>query len=105
MGLDTVQLIFAIEEEFGVRIPNQAAAKLGTVGSISAYVRARIESERGRSLSETDRAAIWERVRRVVVEEFLVAPDAVTADAHVVDRSRPGGSWPVWPRAFRAAPD
>ena len=37
MPLDTVELIMAIEKEFGINIPNHDAAKLETVGKISTY--------------------------------------------------------------------
>jgi acyl carrier protein len=83
MGLDTVELIMAIEEEFGMKIPNHDAAKLDTVGQISAYIQSRLEHQRGRPLDEIESAAHWERIKKIVVEQLGVAPERVTREAHL----------------------
>lgn len=42
-SLDTVELIMAFEEEFGVEIPDEAAEKIRTVGDAIAYLKERIK--------------------------------------------------------------
>ena len=37
-SLDTVELVMALEEEFGAEIPDEAAEKLTTVGEAVAYI-------------------------------------------------------------------
>jgi acyl carrier protein len=37
-SLDTVELVMALEEEFGAEIPDEAAEKLQTVGDAISYV-------------------------------------------------------------------
>ena len=37
-SLDTVELVMAFEEEFGVEIPDDAAEKIGTVGDAIKYI-------------------------------------------------------------------
>ena len=37
-SLDTVELVMAFEEEFGVEIPDDAAEKISTVGDAIAYI-------------------------------------------------------------------
>ena len=37
-SLDTVELIMAFEEEFGLEIPDEAAEKLTTVGKVIDYI-------------------------------------------------------------------
>jgi acyl carrier protein len=37
-SLDTVELVMALEEEFGVEIPDEEAEKLQTVGDVLKYV-------------------------------------------------------------------
>jgi acyl carrier protein len=84
MSLDTVELIMAVEKEFGMDIPNDDAAKLETVGQISTYIQSRLESNRAQPLSEIEAAAHWERVKTIVVEQLGVEPKQVTREAHLV---------------------
>lgn len=37
-SLDTVELVMALEEEFGIEIPDEQAEKLQTVGDVIKYV-------------------------------------------------------------------
>ena len=37
-SLDTVELVMALEEEFGVEIPDEEAEKLVTVGDVLKYI-------------------------------------------------------------------
>lgn len=37
-SLDTVELIMALEEKFGVEIPNEEAENLTTVGKVAKYI-------------------------------------------------------------------
>jgi acyl carrier protein len=37
-SLDTVELVMALEEEFGVEIPDEDAEKMTTVGSALSYI-------------------------------------------------------------------
>jgi acyl carrier protein len=71
VGLDTVELIMAIEEEFDIEIPDEDAEKLDTVGSIHAYVCAKLE-ERGPNPDATARpcttAHVFYRVRAALSE-------------------------------------
>ena len=38
-SLDTVELVMALEEEFGIEIPDEDAEKLRTVGDVSKYLQ------------------------------------------------------------------
>ena len=37
-SLDTVELVMALEEEFGIEIPDEDAEKMGTVGEAIKYI-------------------------------------------------------------------
>lgn len=41
-SLDTVELIMALEEEFGLEIPDEDAEKITTVGQTVAYIEGKI---------------------------------------------------------------
>lgn len=38
-SLDTVELVMALEEEFGIEIPDEEAEKIGTVQDAIAYIQ------------------------------------------------------------------
>jgi acyl carrier protein len=80
MGLDTVELVMAIEDEFGIEIPNEDAAKLGVIGDLFDFV-VRALRQRGES---PDEVQTWERFRAVVVRQLGVRPDEVVRSAHIV---------------------
>ena len=40
-SLDTVELVMAFEEEFGVEVPDEDAEKLQTVGDVVKYIEER----------------------------------------------------------------
>lgn len=42
-SLDVVELIMAVEEEFGIEIPDEDAENLTTVGQIQAYVAEKVQ--------------------------------------------------------------
>jgi len=41
-SLDTVELVMAFEEEFGLEIPDEDAEKIATVGDAIAYIEAKL---------------------------------------------------------------
>jgi acyl carrier protein len=80
MGLDTVELVMAIEEEFEIRIEDADAAKLAVMGDIHAYVVQALE--KGGVTPDADQ--IWKRLTAVVVKQLGVKPEQVTRSAHIV---------------------
>ncbi len=42
-SLDTVELVMAFEEEFGIEIPDEDAEKITTVGSAIEYLKDKVE--------------------------------------------------------------
>ncbi len=43
-SLDTVELVMALEEEFGIEIPDEAAEKIATVGDAVDYLKQHVEA-------------------------------------------------------------
>ena len=80
MGLDTVELVMAIEEEFSIEIPNEDAERLGVLGDLQEYI-VRALQQRGETPAESQ---VWQRLSAVVVTQLGVRPEEVTRSAHVV---------------------
>lgn len=46
-SLDTVELVMALEEEFGIEIPDEDAEKMTTVGDAIKYIKEKAGSKEG----------------------------------------------------------
>ena len=44
-SLDTVELVMALEEEFGIEIPDEDAEKMATVGDAAKYIDEKIAAK------------------------------------------------------------
>jgi acyl carrier protein len=44
-SLDTVELVMALEEDFGIEIPDEDAEKAKTVGDVISYIAGKIKDE------------------------------------------------------------
>jgi acyl carrier protein len=56
MGLDTVELVMAVEEYFDIEIPDEVASTLDTVGLLHRFVVAELQRKR---LLPVDQAAVF----------------------------------------------
>lgn len=82
MGLDSVYLVMAIEEEFGISIPHQDAEKIVTVGDLYDWLRERI------SISDpvacfTQRA--FYKLRRALVQNYGIERSRIAPDVRLTD--------------------
>jgi acyl carrier protein len=84
MGLDAVELVIAVEEEFGLQIPDSAAEKMQRVEDLFRFVVNTLR-QRGDTL---DDAIIWTRLTDVIVEQLGVKPEAVVPNAHFIEDFR-----------------
>jgi acyl carrier protein len=76
MGLDTVELVMAFEEEFGVEIPNEVSAGMITVRDVQVFILAEY-SKRG---VEADPATTFERIRWITSQFANVEPASISLD-------------------------
>jgi acyl carrier protein len=81
MGLDTVELVMAVQEGFGITIPDTAATKMITVGDMHAFVTAELERV-GRPAA--DSALIFDRLTLTIVRQLGVEPSEVIPGARFV---------------------
>jgi acyl carrier protein len=81
MGLDTVELVMAVEEEFDLEIPDATAEKIFTVGDLHTFVVAELQ-RRGRT--DIDSARVYEQLRELVCSQLGVKPELVVPGARFV---------------------
>ena len=98
MGLDVVELVMRVEEEFGLVIEDEAAEQLQTVGQLHAFVLSRLERlEVSRCLS----SATFYQLRRGLVD-LEVAPRRSIAPATPTASLLPTANrqqlWASWSR-------
>ena len=74
MGLDTVELVIAFEEEFGVAIDNEDAEKMETPGDVTDYVVSRVRtSSDDPCLSQVG----FYRIRSLLMDEFSAQRETI----------------------------
>jgi acyl carrier protein len=81
MGLDSVELVMAFEENFGIEISDAEAESLTTPGQVRDLVLARYAA-RG---IPADPDSIFDKIRTTVVEHLNVRLDQVTPEAHFIE--------------------
>ena len=81
MGLDTVELVMAFEEEFEIEIPDASAEEIVTVGDVVDFVAAEF-LRRG---EKADSVAIYHRVKGITVRHLSVDPDKITRSSRFVE--------------------
>jgi acyl carrier protein len=88
MGLDTVELVMSIEQEFGIEIADRDAEKLHLVGMMHDYVFAKLCARDGRE--NVIEAAVWSKLVDVIVEQIGVDPTEVRREASFIEDLRMG---------------
>lgn len=98
MGLDAVELVLAVEDRFGIEIPDRMAETLVTVGALHGYVLTELESA-GRSL---EAEVVFDSIRAIIVRQIGIAEKKVlmrrallkiSASAKVQISVPPGAPW------------
>ncbi len=84
MGLDSVELVIAVEKEFNIEIPDQVAADLDTVQKLFDYVMEQLNQQ----YPEVDETLVLQDLTRLIVDQLGVKPEQVTLDAHFVNDLR-----------------
>jgi hypothetical protein len=71
MGLDSVELVMAIEREFDLEIPDANARTMYTVGDMYDFVhRSLARRARETGAPPPDEARLWDQVLDIIVEEI-----------------------------------
>lgn len=81
-GLDTVEMVMAIEEEFGVEIPDEDAEQITTVGEMYDWLRRRLsETTQEECLSQK----MFYKLRRALIENYRLERRVIKPDTKVTD--------------------
>jgi acyl carrier protein len=83
MGLDSIEIILEIEDEFDLAIPDEDAEGLRTVGEIIDYVEHRLR-ERG-DVVPAGKRDVPERVVRIVAESLRIDPLEIRRDSRLAE--------------------
>jgi acyl carrier protein len=81
MGLDTVELIMRVEEDFGIGISDREAEQLTTVGQIHQHVLAALR-QRG---TPADAEKVFSQLREIICDQLGINPEVVVPGASIVD--------------------
>lgn len=82
MGLDVVEFVLEVEDEFQIRIPDDAYADVATVGVLCDWIVVTVERERGERL---DRQTVLDRIRRIVCDFMHLPESDVSWDSTFID--------------------
>ncbi|MBB6092910.1 acyl carrier protein [Povalibacter uvarum] len=81
MGLDTVELVMAVEDHFQIEIPDDIATTLDTVGLLHKFLVSQLQR---RSLLPVDRARVFCELRDIICRQSGVEPEKVVPEAYFV---------------------
>lgn len=85
MGLDSVELLIAVEKLFEIQIPDDVAEKLTTVGALHQEV---VESLYRLERPGVEPAIVWDLLRNIICMQLGVKPEQVTPQARFVEDLR-----------------
>ena len=81
MGLDTVELVLAVEEVFNIEISDEVAGKISTVGELHEYVVAELTRL---DRPNVNRDIAYDLLRNVICFRLGVKPEKVVPNARFV---------------------
>ena len=80
MGLDTVEILMEIEDEFDISIPDQVASNSITVGETHRVVVDLLVAK-GRKHSPEMESDVWRRLVTIVTKQMDIKPEAVRPES------------------------
>jgi len=83
MGLDTVELVFEIEEAFGVSIPDDEAPKILTVGDLHQFVVKCYRERRGAPTEQLLVPLVFHRIQRAAANILHVPPESIAPNDEI----------------------
>jgi len=82
MGLDTVELVMAVEKRFAIEIPDKVAAQIATVGQLHQYIVTQLKTRDSLELTPDD---IYKILTDLICHQLGVRREEVKPEAHFVN--------------------
>ena len=101
MSLDSVELLMAMEEEFGLEVPDSDAEKMVTVGLAYEWFKDRVASADPVACL-TQR--VFYRLRRALVKNYGLDRNEITPDTRLTDLLSPWLIEKGWPCLLYTSP-
>jgi acyl carrier protein len=102
MGLDTVELLMELEDEFRLSVPDADAERLSTVGATEDYIIARLRERAVSEVAGCPTAHRFYSLRRELLAHFPLGHKEVRPDQRIgtiLPRNRWRREWPAVARA------
>jgi acyl carrier protein len=81
MGLDTVEFILEIEDEYSIRISDAEAENIGRVGELAKFIVTKVIKEQGKRLEYEN---VLKRIIDKLVQNHAIEREIITPDSHFV---------------------
>jgi acyl carrier protein len=81
MGLDTVELVMAVEDHFRIEIPDQEASQIFTVGELHLFV---VRALAGAGRTDIGHTQVYDELRDIICKQLGVDPGQVQPEARIV---------------------
>ena len=94
MGLDSVELVLAIEEEFGIDIPDRDAEKMRTVGDMYEWLKIRLSTADPQACLTQK---VFHKLRRALVENYSLDRSKISPDTCLSELIPPSAVEEGWP--------
>ena len=82
MGMDSVELVLAIEEDFGVLIPDEEAEQMLTVGDVYDWLKVKLSSA---DAVDCLTQQVFYKLRRALVQNYSLDKAAIRPDTRLTD--------------------
>lgn len=85
MGLDTVELVMAIEEHFKIAISDAEAARITTPAILIDYVFAKVSKPDAKSARSWTREEVSQAIKRIVIAQLGIKESRYREDARFIE--------------------
>ena len=81
MGLETVELVLAVEELFGITIPDASAEKIATVGQLQDFVFAELSKRTDNTRTSVE---VFDVLRALIAHQMRIDPSQIRRESRFV---------------------